>query len=152
MGRSLDIKISLDPGGVIFHRRFTRFVSDLTDLSPAFEEMADAFGEWEQQVFATRGGSAGAPWKPRKAPTGGWPLLVRTGALRASLTGPSVRQITPRRMVLGTNDPKAGFHQTGTRKMVARPLVRLTAANKAQWTRIIHAYLLKSATGRLAGA
>lgn len=148
MGRALEVRIELHPGGAIFSRQFTRFASELTDLSPAFEEMADAFGQWEAQAFSSGGSSSGGGWAARKPPTGGWPILQRTGRLRGSLTGPSVRQIGPKRMELGTNVPYARYHQTGTSRMVARPVIRLTSANKAEWTKIIHRWLLKLAAGR----
>lgn len=146
MARSLDVTVKLEPGGAVFSRRFTRFVSDLTDLTPAFEEMADAFGDWEEQAFSSGGSSSGGGWAPLA--TGGPSRLTKTGNLRASLIGPAIREIGPRRMELGSDVPYGGYHQTGTSRMPARPPVRLTAANKAQWTKIIHRYILKAAAGR----
>ena len=146
MGRALEVRITLSPGGAIFSRQFTRFASELTDLSPAFEEMADAFGQWEAQAFSSGGSSSGGGWAPKK--DGGASHLTRSGRLRGSLTGPSIRRIGPKRMELGTGVPYARYHQTGTSRMVARPVIRLTAANKAQWTKIIHRFILKASTGR----
>lgn len=148
MGRTLDIDIRLDPSGAIFHRRFTRFVSELTDLSDLFEEMADEFGKWEAAAFASGGASSGGAWAPRKDGGGGGAILIRTGTLMGSLTGPSIRNISAKRMELGTDVPYAKYHQGGTSRMVARPVIRLTGANKASWTRMIHRYILKAAAGR----
>ena len=146
MARTLDVSVTLHPGGAVFSRRFTRFVSDLTDLSPAFEQMADAFGGWEEEAFSSGGSSSGSAWAALA--TGEPSRLTKTGRLRASLTGPAIRNIGGRRMELGSDVPYGGYHQTGTSRMPARPPVRLTAANKAEWTKIIHRYILRSATGR----
>lgn len=147
MGRTLDINIRLEPSGAIFHRRFTRFASELTDLAPLFEDMADEFGKWEAEAFASGGASSGGAWAPRKDGGAGG-ILIRTGKLMGSLTGPSIRNISARRMELGTAVPYAKYHQSGTSRMPARPVIRLTGANKASWTRLIHRYILKAATGR----
>lgn len=159
---TLDVELRLDPGGVVFHRRFTRFISDLTDLTPAFEQMADEFNQWEEEAFATGGASSGNAWPPLAASTAahktrrrGGQILVESGRLMRSLTTPNaqdaIRDITGRKMTLGTDTPYAGFHQTGTSRMPARPIIRLTAANRDRWTRIIHHHLVAQATGRLTG-
>ena len=64
-----------------------------------------------------------AKWKEAHYP--GKPLLVRTGALKAALTGPGAgarRDISGDSLTFGTTGiPYASFHQTGTGKMPARP-------------------------------
>ncbi len=153
MARGLDISIELTPGGPVFHRRFTRFVSELTDLSPVLEEIADVLDRSAAQAFATSGASSGgrwaalssryAMWKARHYP--GQPILVATGALRASMG--SVRNITPKRLEWGTDDRKARYHQGGTSKMPARPIIRLTSKERTLMTKLVHAYLLEAAQG-----
>ena len=39
--RYLDVQITVTPGGEVFQRRFTRFVSELTDLAPPLHEIVD---------------------------------------------------------------------------------------------------------------
>jgi phage gpG-like protein len=64
-----------------------------------------------------------AKWKAAHYP--GQPTLVRTGALRAALTGPGSnarRDVSGDSLEFGTTGlPYASFHQTGTGRMPARP-------------------------------
>lgn len=64
-----------------------------------------------------------AKWKQAHFP--GQPTLVRTGALRAALTGPGAgarRDVSGDTLSFGTvGIPYASFHQTGTGRMPARP-------------------------------
>jgi phage gpG-like protein len=58
-------------------------------------------------------------WEPRKPPTGTWPILEKTGRMRksyrvtATTTGVKVENSTK----------YAGYHETGTANMVARPVL-----------------------------
>ena len=69
------------------------------------------------------------------------PLLVRTGALRDSLTTPgaagSVEELDGGSLTLGTRLPYAMFHQLGTRRMPARPLIVLSDERASKWTEIV---------------
>lgn len=64
-----------------------------------------------------------AKWKAAHFP--GKPILQRTGALKAALTGPGAnarRDISGNTLSFGTTGlPYASFHQTGTGRMPARP-------------------------------
>ena len=59
----------------------------------------------------------GAGWAPRKPPTGGWPLLNRTGKMFGStkFTAPGPMLFTAK---VGVN--YGGFHMSGTSKMPQR--------------------------------
>lgn len=75
-------------------------------------------------------------------------ILVRTGKLKASLTGKTVdtiRIIHPLQMALGTTIPYAGYHQRGTPTMPRRPVVELTEQDKRSWTKIIQRFLVEEA-------
>ena len=68
--------------------------------------------------FAQEADPAGNPWARRKPPTGSWPILRKTGRMYGSVTArplPSAAEFTV--------DTPAEFHQGGTRRMVARPLL-----------------------------
>lgn len=69
--------------------------------------------------FDARATPSGVPWAPRKPPTGTWPLLEKTGAMRR---GFQVRAQTTGVTVTNTQE-YAQFHQTGTRYMPARPIL-----------------------------
>lgn len=45
-------------------------------------------------------------------------------------------------LLIETEDPKAVFHQRGTSRMPARPVLRLTEAQKRGWVRIIQSHVL----------
>lgn len=99
------------------------------DWRPAWEEMAPAFWSRNAQTFASQGpgwrplAPRYAKWKAKHYP--GAPILVRTGALLASLTGPdakeSIYEVYPTRMVIGTGVHYAIYHQTGSIKVADRP-------------------------------
>ena len=71
----------------------------------------------------------------------GLPLLVRTGALRDSLTRKGaaghVEELDRQTLSIGSRLSYALFHQLGTRRMAARPIVVLSDARGAKWTAII---------------
>lgn len=82
--------------------------------------------------FDAEGGASGnwaplsvsyAKWKAAHYP--GKPILQRTGALQAALTGPGSnarREVSGDTLTFGTSGlPYASLHQTGTGKMPARP-------------------------------
>lgn len=114
----------------------------LKDLTPVWTAWAIDFHAKERFLFEVEGAAPGfrawTPLSPRYAAqkrragyAGG--ILVRTGRLRASLTGGSADSITrikPQDLEVGTRVPYAKYHQGGTRKMPARPPLRVTAAQK----------------------
>ena len=130
------------------------FQETLADNAPTLAAIADDFREMVAQQFASEGRAGGTPWPPRKS-TGGVGatrrvartgrgtaslLLVRTGALRDSLTTPgaagSVEELDGGSLTLGTRLPYAMFHQLGTRRMPARPLIVLSDDRSAKWAEV----------------
>lgn len=89
--------------------------------------------ETGKQFDAEGAGPIAGSWAPlsvsysawKKAHYPGKPTLVRTGALKAALTGPGPgarRDVSGDTLSFGTTGiPYASFHQTGTGKMPARP-------------------------------
>ena len=138
-------------------RGFSRMADNVKDLSDAFREIVQDFHEIvETQQFESEGryGSGGwAPLKPEYAERKekeypGAPIMVRTGLLKESLLGqnPYAREdIKPLEMKVGTQVFYAKFHQKGTKKMSARPLIQLTQSDKTRWHKIIHRYLVEQA-------
>ncbi len=121
------------------------------DLRPVWNFIVSDFFALEGQQFATEGG-LGRPWPPLSPVYAAWkakhfpgqPILVRTGRLRASLTGRNADTVEvqePQLLRIGTRVPYARFHQTGTSRMPPRPPIVLTEAVKDRWCRLIHAYL-----------
>jgi hypothetical protein len=70
------------------------------------------------EEFSERRDPDGKAWRARKAPTGSWPLLRKTGAMYGG------RRIEPTAdgCVVTFSGP-AKYHQSGTRRMVARRIL-----------------------------
>lgn len=69
--------------------------------------------------FQDRAAPGGTPWAPRKPPTGTWPILEKTGRMRRSF---KVMATSAQLKVLNSTE-YLKFHQTGTSRMVARPVL-----------------------------
>lgn len=128
-----------------FDGAFAKLAHVLSDLSKPLEKASEVFYRFEKDAFETEGASSKARrwadltrqyarWKEKVAP--GKPILELTGALRDSMTGPdatdSFRKIEPQELAIGTTLFYAEFHQTGTPKMVARPVIALTKEQEVE--------------------
>lgn len=131
-----EIRLQVDD---TFGDPFAKLAQTLSDLSKPFEKASEVFYRFEKDAFETEGASSAARrwtsltrqyarWKEKVAP--GKPILELTGALRDSMTGPdapdSFQRIQPQELAIGTTLDYAPFHQSGTSKMVARPVIALT--------------------------
>lgn len=126
-----------------------------SDLSPAFEKIADDFIEMQEKAFAAEGAYEGNPawaplsakyaaWKAKKFPGRG--ILERSGALKASLTGGagSSREIEPLKLSIG-GSVRVGrwdlgaIHQKpkATNKLPKRELINLSMTRRRRWMRWI---------------
>jgi len=126
------------------------FEDALADNAPALRQIADDFREMIAQQFASEGRAEGTPWParvgaglapPSRRAMHTSPLLVRTGALRAALTTPgaagSVEELYGGSLTLGTRLPYALFHQLGTRRMPARPILVLSDERSQRWAELV---------------
>lgn len=131
----------------------------VTDLTPAWQEIAADFYKTEGELFQSATGWAPLKetyleWKRRKGLSSR--IMVATGALEASLTNPSAPGamcvMSPMALTLGTLvRTKNGkfnlglIHQLGTRYSTKRgtrystkrEVIRLTDAQKLRWNRYI---------------
>ncbi len=154
MARSWDLRITLEPDGTVFARRFTRFASDLTDPTGILTQVVERIELIVQEAFATEGartGSLWAPlsegyrlWKQRHHP--GRQILTATGRMRGSVVG----EVRGRRGEIGVGTSYAVYHQHGTRRMPQRQILRLSNENRVEIQRLVHRYLVQHAAGRLA--
>jgi phage gpG-like protein len=81
-----------------------------------------------REQFETEGAAYGDHWLERKRETRGSqgkPILFRTGRLKQSfLEGPEhIEESDGQTLTFGSRVPYAIFHQLGTRKMPARPIL-----------------------------
>ena len=115
------------------------------DFRPLFRDAAKLFYEFEKEAFETEGeSSAAGEWaelsplyellKEQQFP--GKTILRRSDALFRSLTQPnargSIRRVTETELVIGTTIDYALYHQTGTSRMPARPIIALTQKQERQ--------------------
>lgn len=126
----------------------------LKNLSPVWEAWAIDFRAKESYLFDAEGAAQGygswAPLSPKYAEqkrrdgfTGG--ILVRTGKLKASLSSVgagSITKITPSSLEIGTSIPYAKYHQGGTRRMPARPPIRVTDAQRQFLIKLIQRFAI----------
>lgn len=138
------------PGADQLARRLQRWGTAIEDARPAFERMRSVLTGGEAQVFDSQGVALGKQW-PQAAATGHKTddrLLVATGALRASLaaqTSDSEWFTSPTEMRFGTTVPYAHFHETGTSRMPARPMVGMPPAIAREIVNIMHRFSVENA-------
>lgn len=117
------------------------------DIAPMYDGLYSAFRRIEQRRFQAEGPG----WDELKPGTvadrermgydGAHPILNREGSLRRSLTTKGARNAVveplPDGLFMGTKDPIAKYHQNGTDRMAARPLVDLTEADAEVFAGIV---------------
>lgn len=141
-----------------------------TDLQPAWRAVYDAFRKGEADRF----GRQGPGWAPLATATqadrarlgigAAGPILDRSGAdYRGRKGGQLKRSLTERGrqgavftpgpdwVEMGTSDPVAVYHQHGTRRMPARPVIDVTAAQATEWGEIVGGYLFDGVAALAAG-
>jgi len=102
----------------------------LLDLRTFWPSVVPLFIGWMRAQFDTQGAFMGDPWAPLSPAYAAWkaikypgkPILQAEGDLRQAASSPR-RETTPQTLTLTIADPKAGYHQDGTGRMPARPLV-----------------------------
>lgn len=142
-------------------RRLARFAAQMADLRPFWPKVSDLFVDWMGDQFATEGGAlvTGGKWArlspeyaARKAVTHpGKGILVAEGDLKKAAQTP-VRTAGPQNLTLAIHDRKVGWHQDGTAKMPARPLipnVRLPDAWQRDLDRVAEEYVREVARREL---
>lgn len=126
--------------------RVDHLLSDMELRSDSFEPLLELFGReqsiGETAIFASEGAIVGG-WAPLSPIYAAWkiahygprPIMVRTGALMASLTGNpmGVSEIGPKEAKFGTDIRYAHFHQSGTCKMPKRKIVEVIPGMSRLW-------------------
>jgi phage gpG-like protein len=131
------------PGAATLARRLQRWGTAIEDARPAFEQMFTYLNKGEGEIFDSQGSAFGHRWPQAADPErkSDPRLLVATGALRASLatqTGESERVATATEMRFGTRVPYGRFHETGTKRMPARPFIGMPEAISRELVNIMH--------------
>jgi hypothetical protein len=111
-------------------RKLAKYAAFLTDLRPFWPRVSTLFIGWMREQFESEGRFFGDSWAPLSADYLAWkqrvypgkPILIATGALRKAASFPT-REATGSTLILRINDPKAPWHQEGTSRMPARPIL-----------------------------
>lgn len=102
----------------------------MIDLRPFWPIVVPMFIRWMREQFESEGAWGNDPWAPltddyaayKATRFPGQSILIATGAMRGAASRPH-RIATPQSLTLTITDPKIEFHQGGTDKMVARPVI-----------------------------
>ena len=140
MASGLELTVSL-PGLKPLSVALSRVREDIADWTSFWiERFVPGFYRQNLENFVSEGGSSGESWMALSPRYAAWKaahypgrgILVRSGALKASLLSPSadgaVFEPGPTSLTVGTNVPYGIYHQKGTWKMPQRPPLRLTPA------------------------
>lgn len=129
------------PGLAALSVGLSRLRTDISDWTAFWRDRFAPFFYYSiQQDFVLEGSGSGARWAPLSPAYAQWKaerfpnagILVRSGALKTSLSGPTaplaVFKPAATSLEIGTTAPGAIYHQLGTRFMPQRPPMRLTGA------------------------
>ena len=138
---------------------FSRLAEDIQDWSEVFQDIGADFHEMEARQFDSEGGYGGTPWAPLSKNYAAWKarnfpgnqILVLSGQLKESLIEGDADIIEAMHAFYGTRLPVASFHQFGTSRMPARPVVFMTDEDLTRWTKLVQLWLVRKANKAFAG-
>ncbi len=144
---------TLDLGGLVQQLQATADSVAKLDLSGPLKIAEQLLISDSKQAFAKAADVDGNPWPPLKAPRrlpGGLKQLDAkplrdTGRLMASITG---RIEEGKRVVVGTNVSYSVFHQYGTKYIVARRFLGISAKTRGRIEGLVRTAILKQLGGR----
>lgn len=159
MATSFSIEISQLPGDETFTALMDGIGVRLADIVPMYDALYATFRKIEQKRFDAEGPGwmSLAPSTVTSRGGSDHPILNRKGLpeqkgrtggqLRKSLTTKGAKNAVveplPDGLFMGTSDPVARYHQDGTQKMPARPVVDMTEADAEAFSEVISAYLFE---------
>lgn len=131
-------------------RALRGFAATMLDLRPFWPLVVPLFIRWMGEQFSTEGEWGGEAWAPLSADYAaykatkhpGKSILIATGELRGAASRPK-RLATPSSLTLTIEDRTIGYHQDGTDKMPARPVIpdALPASAEAELELVAEAYI-----------
>lgn len=141
-----------------FQLTLERWENQLDDSEPVFQAMAEQFGKTMTSQFRKQGGHSGSQWAPLSPAYAAWkqrlfpgkPILQLGGDLRDSLIKRpfGVDEVWDKGMVVGTAVPYATYHQNGTDRMPARPIIgKPTQQEMKTFGDTLHSWVVKGEVG-----
>lgn len=131
-------------------RKVAQLLLLVSDLRGFWPLVVPLFTSWMARQFSSEGAFGGQSWAPlspayaayKAQAHPGKTILIAEGDLRQAASRPD-RQASPRQLTLTITDPKVGYHQEGTTKMPARPLLfdRLPAQAQAELNAAAETYV-----------
>ena len=137
---AIDIKTNAEWGQV--RTRIRDRSRRAQNMAPILKKTTPLLKEYQERAFTTGGRSTGPAWARLAATTRKWKvrhfpgamILVATGALRRSFKIIATSRSTLR---FGSSLRYAIFHQEGTARMPARPVIRITKKFEQELTTVI---------------
>jgi len=140
-------------------RAFQTVNETIRDFSPVWPEIHMYFLRANVEHFESLGSRGGAQWTPLSAPYAKWkakkypgkPILVATERLKRSLSlagqkgGDQVYEETALSLTMGTAVPYARYHQRGTKRMAARPVLQPTQRDIDRMVSRLYRYVERGA-------
>lgn len=129
------ITVTIDDEGM--RAALSRLAGLLGDMTPVMTEIGETLRDEALDAFRQQAAPTGAAWAPLAASTltrrrgggAGARILQDTGVLRNSIT---TQLLSSHAVAVGTRMEYAKFHQFGTRKMPARPMLGLSAEGRRE--------------------
>lgn len=152
-----DVKVTVE-GADAIDARLTAYGTMLRDFAPFLRLELAQLRAGTKQRFDTQGGDVGgwkplspayAAWKARRYP--GMPILVATGELRHSLVDEggfgAIEEVSSMGLTYGTQVPYARYHQFGTGRMPARPVLAMDEAARQGMGERLTMYMKRAVEG-----
>lgn len=118
--------LTIHVGSAQVQHMLTQFSANLDDLTPAMTEIGATLATRVSARFETQSDPLGTPWAPWSPATlarypkdGNRRILDRYGDMLQSLN----HRATAHSAVIGFGDPKATYHEYGTKRMPRRGLL-----------------------------
>ncbi len=107
--------------------------------------IADILQQDNEEAWSReRDPQTGKGWAPRKQPTGGWPILRKSGKMQDKV---KIRPVGVG--IFATKTTSYGpFHMTGTSRMVARPWLGVPETSVPKMTSVVKKAILRGKTLR----
>jgi phage gpG-like protein len=140
-------------GDVVLSRGLSRWGESIENFLEVWIQIRDDFFEIERQQFGTQGARGAIPWAPLSLSYDRWkrkyypgqPILQRSGFLFGQMTGGLAAEFTEKSLRMYPTVPYGVYHQRGTARMPARPVVSLTEDDKMRWMKMIHRFVFQKA-------
>lgn len=168
----ISISAAAGDQAMVLSDRFINFAGHVDNLAEPLGMIGENLRQRIGAQFNTEGGvGATGKWTPLSATYGAWkeahspgtPILVgirptqkgtrahpnrsesyvASGRMKYELLDPFATHITPMRLLYSPTSDIAGYHQTGTSRMPARPIISLYPSTLRQWDRYFVVFLNK---------